>query len=139
MKAIVTGSRSFGEFKDDGQFLAVADSDKVRMIREISALYDALNKLHADHGIEQLIQGGCPTGADRHARDWAERRQIHVKTYYADWKQHGRSAGPKRNARMIQNARADIVVACPGGKGTADCVRRARTAGIPVLEVVPNT
>ncbi len=30
---------------------------------------------------------------------------------------------------------ADLVLAFPGGRGTADCVRRARGPGIEVLEV----
>jgi hypothetical protein len=36
---------------------------------------------------------------------------------------------------MIDQGRPDLVVAFPGGRGTADMVRRARAAGISVIEI----
>jgi hypothetical protein len=51
----------------------------------------------------------------------------------ARWEQYGKRAGPLRNEEMIQSG-ADLVIAFAGGAGTADCVRRARRAGIPVRE-----
>ena len=47
-----------------------------------------------------------------------------------------RGAGPERNARMLAEGRPDLVVAFPGGTGTADMVRRAKAAGVRVVEVV---
>jgi hypothetical protein len=62
----------------------------------------------------------------------------------ADWKAHGRSAGPKRNERMITLAASHkrdghtvVVLAFPGGRGTADCVRRAKAHGLDIVEVTP--
>ena len=55
----------------------------------------------------------------------------------ADWAKHGRKAGPIRNQRMIDEGRPDLVVAFPGGTGTADMVERARVAGIRVIEIAP--
>ena len=52
----------------------------------------------------------------------------------ADWKQYGRGAGPIRNREMLQYSEPDIVVAFPGGAGTADMIRAARTAGYPVVQ-----
>ncbi len=57
------------------------------------------------------------------------------EVYEADWHEHGRAAGPIRNARMIAEGRPDLVIAFPGGRGTADMVSRARKAGIEVREV----
>ena len=34
--------------------------------------------------------------------------------------------------------RPNLLLAADGGKGTADCKRRARAAGIPVIEVTAN-
>jgi hypothetical protein len=50
-----------------------------------------------------------------------------------DWKRHGPAAGPMRNQRMLDWG-PDLVVAFAGGKGTADMVRRARAAGVDVIE-----
>ena len=47
----------------------------------------------------------------------------------ADWTKHGKAAGPIRNQKMLDEC-PDLVVAFPGGKGTADMVRRAMKAGI---------
>ncbi len=49
----------------------------------------------------------------------------------AKWETYGKAAGPIRNREMLLNLPA-LVVAFPGGKGTADMVRQAERAGIPV-------
>jgi hypothetical protein len=82
-----------------------------------------------------VIHGACPTGADRWADEWATTSWCPAVTFEADWKAHGRAAGPIRNQQMIDDGRPDLVVAFPGGRGTADMVRRARRAGI-VVQVV---
>lgn len=81
-----------------------------------------------------LIHGGA-TGADALAASWAADRGIEVVVCPADWVRHGRAAGPVRNQAMLDDLCPDLVVAFPGGRGTADMVRRARAAGVPVLEV----
>lgn len=84
-----------------------------------------------------LIAGGAP-GADYQAALWAECNKVKREIYQADWGMHGRAAGPIRNQRMIDEGKPDYVVAFPGGRGTADMVRRAKAAGIPVREVHPE-
>jgi hypothetical protein len=79
-----------------------------------------------------IINGGA-AGADRLARMWAGYRTIATFTFPADWERMGASAGPRRNQRMIDEGMPDLVIAFPGGRGTADMVRRARAAGIAVI------
>jgi len=81
-----------------------------------------------------VIEGGA-TGADRLARLWAARTTTDVDTYEADWRTHGKAAGPIRNQRMLDEGKPDLVVAFPGGRGTADMIRRAEAAGMPVQRV----
>ena len=89
--------------------------------------------MHAeDHVIDAIIQGDCPTGADMLARRWAIANNHHLERYPADWRAHGKAAGPIRNQQMIDEGRPTMVFAFPGGRGTADMVRRAKAAGIPV-------
>ncbi len=83
--------------------------------------------------IEHIIQGGAP-GADAGAEQWARASGIPVTCFRADWQQYGRQAGPLRNTRMLAEGRPDAVIAFPGGAGTADMVRKARAAGLPVVE-----
>ena len=90
----------------------------------------------------QIWHGGA-RGADTFAADYAETWGIHTSVCDADWKTHGRAAGPIRNQQMIDAAvqlrdrfgGEFLVIAFPGGRGTADCVKRARAAGLNVLEV----
>lgn len=53
----------------------------------------------------------------------------------ADWEDLGRKAGPIRNQRMLDDGRPELVVAFPGGPGTAHMCRIAREAGVEVIEV----
>jgi hypothetical protein len=97
----------------------------------------AWNKLEA--GLEAEIEGkpsviihGGAKGADEGAARWAKDAHIPARCYPADWKKHGKAAGPIRNQRMLDEGKPDVVVALPGGKGTADMVRRAHAAGVRV-------
>lgn len=44
-------------------------------------------------------------------------------------------AGPDRNQRMIDEGRPGLVIAFPGGDGTADMIHRAQEAGIEVVRI----
>ena len=81
-----------------------------------------------------IIHGGAK-GADSLAGEWAKRNDVFLKIFPADWKQFGKSAGPKRNQKMIEEGKPDLVIAFPGGNGTADMIRRARRSNIPVKEI----
>ena len=83
-----------------------------------------------------VIEGGA-RGADRMAGHLACMHGWGLEVYPARWQQEGRAAGVRRNARMLQEGRPDLVVAFTVGplqqsRGTADMVRRAREAGVPV-------
>lgn len=88
-------------------------------------------KLLAPHDSLTIIQGGA-AGADAMAREWCEAYHIPYMNYPADWEKHGRAAGPIRNQRMLDEGRPDLVLAFPGGRGTADMMTRARSAGVEV-------
>jgi predicted polyphosphate/ATP-dependent NAD kinase len=97
------------------------------------AVFKALDAIRAAKGSLTVIQGGA-AGADALAREWCMAQpSVHLINEPADWKAHGRAAGPIRNQRMLDEHKPDLVLAFPGGKGTADMVRRARSAGVPVL------
>lgn len=87
--------------------------------------------------LEKLIHGGA-RGADEGAADWGRSEGIKVTGYAANWRKHGKSAGPIRNQKMLDEGKPDIVIAFPGGKGTADMLRRAEAAGIPVIQAKFN-
>ena len=102
-----------------------------RNFRSPAQVFRALDRLHQEKPITELMQGGA-TGADQFAMEWAATKP-EIKRYvcHADWETHGRAAGPIRNEKML-TWKPDLVVAFPGGVGTADMVRRAEAAGVPV-------
>jgi hypothetical protein len=86
--------------------------------------------------VSVVIEGEA-RGADLMAADWAVSHGIPVERYPADWEHYGKAAGPVRNQLMLDVGKPEYVVAFTpdlgSSKGTADMVRRARKAGLPVL------
>lgn len=96
--------------------------------------YAALDRLRREYGFDVVIEGDAH-GADRIAGFWARKRRLDNLKFPADWAAHGRAAGPIRNQKMLDEGKPDLVIAFPGGRGTADMVRRAETAGVRVVHV----
>jgi predicted Rossmann-fold nucleotide-binding protein len=104
-------------------------------------LFTALDQLHAQYACSLVMTGGA-SGADTAADRWAQHRGIDRLIVPANWEGDGKAAGPYRNARMLRLARGLVeagyyemrVIAFPGGNGTADMCRKARAAGVQVIE-----
>jgi YspA, cpYpsA-related SLOG family len=74
---------------------------------------------------------GAANGVDTLAEDAASILGCDIDPYPADWSK-GRSAGPQRNREMLEKGEPELVVAIGYGSGTANMVRQARSAGVPV-------
>ncbi len=100
------------------------------------AIFKALDDLHARREITLVVDGKCPTGADPIGNAWAVDRGVGFKRCPADWTRFGKAAGAIRNSQMLKLVGPDnvVVVAFPGGPGTADMVKKARRAGVEVIE-----
>lgn len=81
--------------------------------------------------ITEVVSGGA-TGADMSGEHYAEQRGLPVKKFMADWKSHGRGAGPIRNRLMADYA--DGVALFPGGRGTASMYAEAKKTGIEIFD-----
>jgi len=122
MRVIVTGGRNF----TNSEFLFRAlDSLAPRP----TLIIEGGQRTY--HPVTREIVGG----ADYWAKVWAERKDIEVFTIKANWKLHGRAAGPLRNMRLLSMGQPDLVISLPGGAGTADMVSRAISAGVPVRRI----
>lgn len=96
--------------------------------------YRILDRVHRLRGIRALVSGMAP-GLDSMAARWAEQRGVRLIPAPADWKRFGRAAGVLRNEAMLVDHSPDVCIAFPGGRGTADMVRRVKARGIPLLQV----
>lgn len=97
-------------------------------------VFEVLHEIAQRHNGVRVIQGGAP-GADMLAREWCRIHGYVYEHFPADWKKHGRAAGPIRNKQMLDEGRPHVVIAFPGGRGTADMIRQAEAAGVPVERV----
>ena len=97
------------------------------------SLATVLDAAHQANPIECLIHGAA-RGADKLADEWAQKRGVEIEAYVADWRD-GKRAGPMRNQQMLDQGKPHMVIAFPGGKGTADMIRRAEAAKVPVVKV----
>lgn len=115
MRILVCGGRKFDDYK---------------------LLESTLDRLWGPHYLDPptIIQGGA-TGADSLAKMYAIDCDLVYEEYRADWYKHGKAAGPIRNQNMLDFGNPDVVVAFPGGAGTADMVKRAKKAKVKVVEV----
>ncbi len=106
-----------------------------RQYFDYNRLSRVLWDLEAERGL-LFVRHGAATGADAMADRWCHETGHTVVPVFAQWNRHGNKAGPIRNAEMLaMKPPVKLVVAFPGGTGTADMVAKAKAAGVEVLEV----
>lgn len=89
-----------------------------------------------------ILHGNC-RGVDQRAAELAESWGYPAVPFEAPWdplkkllgeeNSRWKAAGHLRNWQLLHAA--DLLVAFPGGRGTADCVRQARELGVEVVEI----
>lgn len=99
-----------------------------------SHLNATLDALDAECKITLVVHGDAP-GADTLADRWAEARGIDRIKVPANWIGRGKAGGPYRNRMMLRLVRPEMVIAFPGGDGTAGMAKLAGDAEIPVHHV----
>ena len=84
----------------------------------------------------KIVHGAAP-GADTLAGEWANAQGVPCTPYPPDRKLDGPSRDWKfrRNDRMLRTSHPDLVVAFPGGPGTAHMIRTAKAKGYQVITV----
>lgn len=97
-------------------------------------LFSVLDTAHLADPIGEVIHGAA-AGADSLAGEWASARGIPARPFPADWNNHGRAAGPIRNLQMLTDGMPDLVIAFPGGRGTANMIKQAKAHGVPVVTI----
>lgn len=114
-------------------------------------LFAVLDHYHAESGGFSAVIHGAAKGADLLAAEWAEARSVPVLPFPAAWENlvdqpvvtrrradgsaYNVLAGSIRNTRMLVEGCPSVVIAFPGGSGTADMVRKSHMAKVPVLEI----
>lgn len=118
MRILITGSRDW------------PDAYSVEL-----AIVETLSKHRLTWHEATIVQGDCPSGADRFAKDFAIRMGMSVESHPANWDRFGRRAGPIRNKEMVDLG-ADVCLAFirHKSKGATGTVDLAEKAGIEVVK-----
>jgi len=80
-----------------------------------------------------VVHGDAP-GADTTANKVCKEVGIDQVKIPANWTKYNRAAGPIRNQLMIDLLVVDLVLAFPGGDGTANMCEQAEKREIPVIQ-----
>lgn len=99
-----------------------------------AAAVAVLDRVLKPEDVAIVVSGGA-CGWDTAGERWAEKHGKPVKRFPADWNRLGKAAGFLRNEQMARFARdwpPGRLYVGPGGRGTADMVRRARRHGLSV-------
>lgn len=101
-----------------------------RDFQDKALVYRTLDDLDPD-----VVIVGDADGSDKLTREWAAERGVPLMVFPAHWDYYGKSAGPQRNAYMLKYGDPDTLVAFPGGRGTADMIRRCTSACLDIRRV----
>jgi hypothetical protein len=131
-RVLVCGGRDYGKTWDDARSQVVIDSNAVRNI------YNTLSTVRSqrvpkDHTL--VIVHGAARGTDSIANDWALEHGVKIMSFPAQWGSGDKSAGTERNILMLEESEPNLVVAFPGGRGTAHMVGLARKTKTPLIVV----
>jgi hypothetical protein len=105
---------------------------------DVPRLWLKLDQIDSAMTITVIIDGasddvtGPYQGADYWGHWWAIAHSRETIRQHADWKQYGKSAGPRRNGVMLKEHKPDMLVATDGGRGTDNMISQAMAAGVPV-------
>ena len=135
MRILVCGGRDYGAPTDDPELkeLRKKQYHHVQTVLD-QLLYDPNDEYHMPYKDACIIHGAAK-GADTAAWDYTAVHWTDCIPFPADWDRYGKDAGPIRNKQMLDKGKPNLVVAFPGGKGTANMIKQAKEAGIPVLEI----
>lgn len=79
---------------------------------------------------------GAARGADKLSEKWAIQVGLkNIESYPADWNKYNKAAGHIRNKQMLDTG-IDVVIAFPGGRGTANMVKIAKEANVQVWQPI---
>jgi len=130
-RVLVCGGRDYGKRWDERHSMLVIDTHAVHKLHAV--LQDTLD-IRTPKESELVIVHGAATGADSLASAWAKSKHIREMPFPADWS-GGRSAGIERNIEMLEESEPQLIIAFPGGNGTAHMVSLARKTKTPLLVI----
>jgi len=82
------------------------------------------------------IVSGSAAGVDAFGEQWAMHYGIDLVMFPANWKRHGKAAGPIRNAKMADYADALLLIWNGHSPGSRNMKQQMIDRGKPVYEII---
>jgi len=98
-----------------------------------TAIWAALDRVHAKHPGMVLLHGGAPKGAERIAACWADARTVPQVAFRPDFTRHKNAAPFKRNDQLLAVLPIGVV-AFPGSGISDNLADKAKKLGIPLFD-----
>lgn len=92
-----------------------------------------LSALAESQFIPTEIVSGMAPGVDTLAIQYAQENNLTLKEFHANWKEFGKSAGPRRNRQMADYADALIAIWDGESRGTKNMIEEATKRGLRVF------
>lgn len=83
------------------------------------------------HSITEVVSGMAP-GVDTLAVRYAQENNLPLAEFHADWRKHGKAAGPIRNRQMAEYGEALVAVWDGESRGTKNMIEEATKRGLRV-------
>ena len=101
--------------------------------QDVTAIWSALDRVHAKHPGMILLHGGNPKDAEKIASRWADHRKVPQVAFKPKWARHGKAAPFKRHDQMLDVLPIGVVVF--HGTGIQDnFADKARKLGISLFD-----
>lgn len=83
----------------------------------------------------EIVSGGCK-GVDHAGEYYADFYDLPIKRFPADWKKHGRAAGPIRNKQMADYADALLLIWDGISRGSLSMKKEMEKLNKPIYEII---
>lgn len=135
MRVLICGSRDWADRAIVHHVLAGLYEQAMNDVENFSVIHGACNTK-----LDTRAEKTPGIGADAYAHEWCSYSPGYVSelAFPADWEQHGKRAGFIRNARMLDEAKPDLVIGFtndPPSRGTTIMLDLAKRAGVTVYRV----
>lgn len=120
MKVIIAGSRNF-KYHDINQW-----GRDVYITLPMTGVYELIDEAMAETGYSILVSevvSGSANGVDITAEYWANKNNIKIERFPADWGRYNKSAGFIRNSQMAKYADALVAIWDGSSSGTAHMIK----------------
>lgn len=122
MRVIIAGGRDFADYE-------AVKAAVLASCFEITEVVSGACRMHySDTGTRKYA-----SGADGLGERWAVENGVPFTRFYAGAYGYWPECGPNRNEAMATYA--DALIAMPGGRGTADMIRRAKAHDLRIFPV----